>query len=175
MNTDFAQSARVVALLAPHPRLRALGARGRARRPRMPVVARHAPCQWAAATRPRSAFIHGDGVNGVQPASALAVYRRPRARENGADEGRRAKNAGRTSVVAARRGRRRGRGGSPARVTLHAPGTLSAESRAAFVPERLPGTVLVMPQLAATRARDVLAPLQILEPLRRRATHHREN
>lgn len=70
-----------------------------------PVVARRAPYQWTPATRSRSAFIHDSRVNGVRAerprsASGVAHVREKMARRRD-DEGRRAKSAGRTSVVMA--------------------------------------------------------------------------
>lgn len=80
------------------------------------VVVRRAPYQWTQATRSRSAFIHDGRVNGVRagrPRSAggVAHVREKMARRRDG-KGRRAKSAGRTSVVMAiqrRAARARGR------------------------------------------------------------------
>ncbi|CAG9787741.1 unnamed protein product [Diatraea saccharalis] len=73
-----------------------------------PVVARRAPYQWTPATRSRSAFIHDGRVNGVRVerrrsaggSGGVAHMREKMARRRDG-KGRRAKSAGRTSVVMA--------------------------------------------------------------------------
>uniref|UniRef100_A0A2A4J9F3 Uncharacterized protein n=1 Tax=Heliothis virescens TaxID=7102 RepID=A0A2A4J9F3_HELVI len=73
------------------------------------VVVRRAPYQWTPATRSRSAFIHDGRVNGVRagrPRSAAGVaHVREKMARRRDGKGRRAKSAGRTSVVMAKRRR----------------------------------------------------------------------
>lgn len=84
------------------------------------VVVRRAPYQWTPATRSRSAFIHDGRVNGVRagrPRSAAGVaHVREKMARRRDGKGRRAKSAGRTSVVmagGASAAVQRGCGGSP--------------------------------------------------------------
>lgn len=73
------------------------------------VVVRRAPYQWTPATRSRSAFIHDGRVNGVRARRPRSVAGIAHVREKMArrrdGKGRRAKSAGRTSVVMAKRRR----------------------------------------------------------------------
>lgn len=105
------------------------------------VVVRRAPYQWTPATRPRSAFIHDGRVNGVQagrPRSAAVVaHVREKMARRRDGKGRRAKSAGRTSVVMAkqrRAARARASGvGAEARRSRHAASRLPC-CRGALLP-----------------------------------------
>lgn len=123
------------------------------------VVVRRAPYQWTPATRSRSAFIHDGRVNGVRvrrprlAAGGTHVREKMARRRDG--KGRRAKSAGRTSVVMA--------GGASAGVRVGAEARRGA-SRQPAAPSRCRSPLSLRADSRSTFGRYALRCRRVTDP-----------